>query len=338
MATGTVTIQGDNQNARVADQTEVTGVNITGTAGPDILNGSDGNDTVTALGGDDTIFGSLGQDSIDAGADNDTIDYSFVDGTITLFPQGILGNGDPQESKLIDIETIIGASGKPNTIDASEVTGKLGATLDIDLGINKLTVNNIPNLGTQNFTVENFVNVEGTQNNDQILGNNEANTINGNGGNDILTGAGGNDVITGGDGNDTLSGTNSSARGVGESDILTGNSGTDKFVLGDASGAFYETGGNADFAEINEFGAGDQIQLGTGDTYRIDRGSGNFKVFVTTEGANDLIADVSFGSTGSATNNLRTTNSVDSVDLLGEVPEGDFTIAAGESVGVFVGS
>lgn len=31
-------------------------------------------------------------------------------------------------------------------------------------------------------------------------------------------------------------------------------------------------------------------------------------------------------------------NSVDSVDLLGEVPEGDFTIATGESVGVFVGS
>jgi Ca2+-binding RTX toxin-like protein len=338
MATGTVTIQGDNQNARLAEPTEVTGVNITGTEGPDILNGSDGNDTVTALAGDDTIFGSLGQDLIDAGADNDTIDYSFVDGAITLFPIGRLDNGDPEKSQLIDIETIIGASGQPNTINTAEVTSELGATLDIDLGANKLTVNNIPNLGTQNFTVENFVNVEGTQNNDVILGNNEANTINGNGGNDILTGAGGNDAITGGDGNDTLSGTNSSARGLGESDILTGGGGADKFLLGDASGAFYKTGGNADFAEINEFGAGDQIQLGTGDTYRIDRGSGNFKVFATTGGANDLIADVSFGSTSSGTSNLRTTNSVDSVDLLGEVPEGDFTIAAGESVGVFVGS
>jgi Ca2+-binding RTX toxin-like protein len=335
MATGTITIQGDNQNARITDQTQVAGVNLTGTAGPDILNGSDGNDTFKALGGDDTIFGSLGQDTINGGADSDTVDYSFVDGTITLFPQGILDNGDPQKSQLINIETIIGASGKPNTINTSAVTSAFGATLDIDLGTNKLTVNNIPKLGTQNFTVENFVNVEGTQNNDVILGNNEANTINGNGGNDILTGAGGNDVITGGDGKDTLSGTNSSARGVGESDILTGNSGTDKFVLGDADGAFYKTGGDTDFAEINEFGAGDQIQLGTGDTYQIERGSGNFKVFVTTEGANDLIADVSFGSTGSATNNLRT---ADAVDLLGEVPEGDFTIAAGESVGVFVGS
>jgi hypothetical protein len=335
MATGTITIQGDNQNARIAEQAEVTSTPITGTDGPDILNGSDGNDTFTALAGDDTIFGSLGQDSIDAGADNDTIDYSSVNGTITLLPQGILDNGDPQKSQLIDVETIIGASGKPNTIDASAVTRKLGATLDIDLGTNKLTVNNIPNLGTQNFTVENFINVKGTQNNDTILGNDEANNISGRGGNDILTGAGGNDVITGGNGNDTLSGTNSSTRGLGESDILRGNSGADKFLLGDASGAFYKTGGDADFAAINDFGEGEQIQLGTGDTYQIERGSGNFKVFVTTEGANDLIADVSFGSTSSATNNLRTT---DSVDLLGEVPEGDFTIASGESVGVFVGS
>lgn len=55
---------------------------------------------------------------------------------------------------------------------------------------------------------------------------------------------------------------------------------------------------------------------------------------MATGGANDLIADVSFGSS-STTNNARTANSV---DLLGEVPEGDFTIAAGESVGFFVGS
>jgi Ca2+-binding RTX toxin-like protein len=334
MATGTITIQGDNQNARITGQADVTGVNITGTQGPDILNGSDGNDTITALGGNDTIFGSLGQDSINAGAGSDTIDYSSIDGAITLFPQGILNNGDPQNSQLTNIETIIGPSGKPNTIDASAVTSQLGATLNIDLGTNKLIVNRIPNLGTQRFTVQNFVNVEGTQNNDRILGNNEANTINGNGGNDFLTGAGGNDAITGGDGNDTLSGTNSSVRGVGESDILTGSNGTDKFVLGDTSGSFYETGGNADLATINDFGAGDQIQLGTGDTYRIEQGSGNFKVFTTTNGANDLIADVSFGSS-SATNNSRTANSV---DLLAEVPEGDFTIASGESIGIFVGS
>lgn len=53
---------------------------------------------------------------------------------------------------------------------------------------------------------------------------------------------------------------------------------------------------------------------------------------MTTEGAKDLIADVTFGLSSS---NARTTNSA---DILSQVPEGDFTIAAGESVEVFVGS
>jgi hypothetical protein len=324
MATGTITIQGgNNQDFR----TNPSGVNVTGTNAPDILNGSDGNDTIAALGGDDTIFGSLGQDRLDGGTGSDTIDYSSVNGTITLFPQGLLNNG----SQLINMETIIGASGKPNTIDASAVTRSLQATLDIDLGANKLTINNIPNLGTQNFTVQNFVNVKGTQNNDKIIGNSAANTINGNGGNDILTGAGGNDVITGGGSNDTLSGTDSSAKGIGEIDTLKGSGGTDKFVLGDASGAFYEGQGDSDFAKINDFGTGEQIQLSTGDTYQIERGSGNFKVFVTTNGVRDLIADVSFGSSSA---NARTSSST---DVLAGVPEGDFSIASGEDLGIFVG-
>jgi Ca2+-binding RTX toxin-like protein len=329
MATGTITIQGGEQNLRTTNQP---GLNVTGTDAPDILNGSDGNDTIEAMGGNDTIFGSLGEDEVNGGADTDTIDYSSLDAAITLFPQGRLDNEDSPENQLIDMETIIGASGQPNTIDASAVTTDLGATLDVDLGTNKLTVNNIPGLGTQNFTVQNFVNVNGTQNDDSIIGNNEANTINGNGGNDFLTGTGGNDVLTGGDGNDTLSGTDSSARGLGESDNLTGSAGTDKFILGDSSGAFYETQGDSDFAKISDFSSGEQIQLGSGDTYEIERGSGNFKVFVTTDGARDLIADVSFGSSSS---NARTSNAT---DVLTGVPEGDFSIASGENVGIFVGA
>jgi Ca2+-binding RTX toxin-like protein len=331
MATGTITIQGDNnQNIRTTNTQP--GVEVTGTAGPDIINGSDGNDTLKALGGDDTIFGSVGQDTVDGGADSDTIDYSSVNGTVTLFPQGILNNGDPENSELKNMETIIGASGRPNTIDASDVTSEFGATLDINLGTDKLTVEKIPNLGTQNFTVQNFVDVNGTQNNDIIIGNNEANTINGNDGDDSLTGSGANDVITGGGGNDTLSGTDSSARGIGELDTLEGGGGTDRFVLGDDSGAFYGTQGNEDFATINDFAAGDQIQLGVGDTYQIERGSGNFKLFVTTGETKDLIADVTFGSTSA--DNARSSVSE---DVLAGVPEGDFSLDSGEQLGIFVG-
>jgi Ca2+-binding RTX toxin-like protein len=335
MATGTITIQGNDGNFRTTGQP---GLNVTGTDAPDILNGSNGNDTISGLGGNDTIFGSPGQDRVDGGADTDTIDYSSLNATITLFPQGVLDNQGPQTSQLVNMETIIGASGKQNTIDASDVTTDLGATLNVNLGTNKLTINKIPNLGTQNFTVQNFVNVNGTQNNDRIIGNNQNNIINGaggndvlngSGGNDILTGAGGNDAIAGGSGKDTLSGTDSSARGAGELDNLRGAAGTDKFILGDASGAFYEGQGDSDFAKINDFGSGEQIQLGSGDTYEIERGSGTFKVFVTTDGAKDLIADVSFSSSSS---NARTFT-----DVLTGVPEDDFSIASGENVGIFVG-
>jgi Ca2+-binding RTX toxin-like protein len=331
MATGTITIQSDNnQDSRISNSQ--VGVKVTGTRGPDILNGSDGNDTLKALGGNDTIFGSLGQDKVNGGADSDTVDYGFINGTVTLFPQGILNNGDPQNSQLKDIETIIGAAGKPNLIDASAVTSSLGATLDVNLGIDKLTVNNIPQLGTQNFTVQNFVDVNGTQNQDIIIGDNVANAINGNEGNDALTGSGGSDVLSGGGGNDTLTGSDSSAKGIGELDILEGSGGTDRFVLGDRSGAFYETQGNNDFAKINDFAAGDQIQLGIGDTYQIEKGSGNFQLFVTTGGAKDLIADVSFGSTSST--NARTSFSS---DVLTEVPEGEFSVDSSGELGIFVG-
>jgi Ca2+-binding RTX toxin-like protein len=331
MATGTIAIQSDNnQNFRITSDQQ--GVKVTGTKAADIINGSDGNDDLKGLGGDDTIFGSLGQDTVDGGAGRDTVDYSSVNGTVTLFPQGILNNEDPQNSQLIKIETIIGASGRPNVIDASSVTTDFGATLDINLGTNKLTVKNIPNLGTQNFTVQNFVNVSGTQNKDIIIGNNSANTINGNDGDDALTGSGGSDLITGGGGNDTLSGTDSSARGIGELDTLEGGIGTDKFVLGDSSGAFYKTQGNNDFAKINDFAAGDQIQLGVGDTYQVERGSGNFQLFVTTGDAKDLIADVTFGS--SSASNARFSSST---DILTGVPEGDFSVDSGEELGIFLG-
>ncbi|MFM2314977.1 MAG: hypothetical protein RLZZ04_4253 [Cyanobacteriota bacterium] len=336
MATGTIAIQSDNnQDFRIAN--DQPGVEVIGTEAADLINGSDGNDTLSALGGDDTIFGSLGQDTVDGGAGVDTIDYSSINGTVTLFPQGILNNGDPQNSLIQNMETIIGASGQSNLIDASAVTSEFGANLDVNLGTNELIVENIPKLGTQNFTVQNFVNVNGTQNNDIIIGNNEANTINGNDGNDVLTGSGANDVVSGGGGSDTLSGTDSSARGLGELDTLEGGIGTDRFVLGDSSGAFYATQGSDDFATVNDFAAGDQIQLGVGDTYQVVRGSGNFQLFVTTGGAKDLIADVTFGSTSA--NNARSSSSADSLtaDILTEVPEGDFSVDSGEELGVFVG-
>jgi hypothetical protein len=72
--------------------------------------------------------------------------------------------------------------------------------------------------------------------------------------------------------------------------------------------------------------------LGAGDTYEVDSGNFNFQVFVTTGGVRDLIADVQldrsrFGATSKAADSLLT-----------NVPEGDFTLASGQTLGVFVGA
>jgi hypothetical protein len=87
-----------------------------------------------------------------------------------------------------------------------------------------------------------------------------------------------------------------------------------------------------------DFGSGDLIQLGTGDTYSTTRTDVGFDLFVTTGGANDLIASVQRATTGVGDN----TNNVGIAsvgDVLTNLPEGDFTIAAGENLsGIFVGA
>ncbi|MGL5804071.1 MAG: hypothetical protein ACRC11_01295, partial [Xenococcaceae cyanobacterium] len=68
----------------------------------------------------------------------------------------------------------------------------------------------------------------------------------------------------------------------------------------------------------------------------------NFQVFVTTGGIRDLIADVAFGSTNANANNSVGISSIDSANsadaVLANVPEGDFTIASEQNLGIFVGA
>ncbi|TCU21826.1 putative secreted protein (type I secretion substrate) [Rhizobium azibense] len=46
---------------------------LTGTSGPDTLNGGAGNDTINGNSGSDTLYGGTGNDTIDGGSDSDTI-------------------------------------------------------------------------------------------------------------------------------------------------------------------------------------------------------------------------------------------------------------------------
>lgn len=317
----------------IGPETAAPRTTIIGTDGPDILFGTPGDDDIFALAGDDTIFGTTGNDVIDGGTGFDTVDYSLVAAPITLLPQGVFDSG-ANVGQLRSIERIIGAVGQPNTIDGSKGSGP--ASFDINLEVNRLTVNNIPGLPPLNFTVENFVNVVGTSNADTIIGSSA---------NNLLTGGAGNDTLSGGGGADTLIGADAIARGVGERDILTGGTGVDRFILGDKSGSYYKGQGNNDFAQITDFSFGEQIQLGSGDTYRIQLSRSGFDLFSTTGGIQDLIAQVQFSKVRgvgalSMSNSSLDAASVDSLTGMSNVgtSDGTFSIASGQTLGIFTGA
>ncbi len=334
-----IVIQGTENSLRTNTLVEERNL-IIGTDNPDIIFGTPGDDEIRALAGDDTIFGTTGNDLIDGGSGFDTLDYTDLGQAITLLPRGVIGEGNGIGGQISSIEKIIGAAGQKNAIDGSSGTG--GASFDINLEANQLVVNNLPNGGSLKFVVKNFVNVTGTPTDDSIIGNKADNVFDGFGGNDFLSGGLGNDTLLGGDGNDTLQGsTNVGNSRSPERDILTGQEGVDKFILGDSSGSFYDKAGRRDFAEIIDFTFGEQIQLGAGDVYNIQRNKTGFNISVVKDNVKDLIAQVTvIGGTTTNARNSVTSGIADygTIALADTLPSGDFTLAVGQNIAGLVGA
>ncbi|MEU3460400.1 hypothetical protein ABZ721_10635 [Streptomyces sp. NPDC006733] len=82
--------QGGNQGTVVINLQFLPTCTITGTAGNDTINGTNGDDATCGLGGDDTINGGNGNDTISGGPGADTIDGQ--NGSDTLY--GDLGDVD----------------------------------------------------------------------------------------------------------------------------------------------------------------------------------------------------------------------------------------------------
>jgi Ca2+-binding RTX toxin-like protein len=225
-----------------------------GTPNPDLLIGTKGADFVFALESDDLIFAQEGADKIYAGSGDDlafgdggndefrqwsgnrfidgsgndiliggngtdTADYRFFNQAITLEAGGKINKGKLGTDQFFDVEVIKGTENKSNSIDAS-TTGGNNASIEANLFSENLLVKNVPTLGNFSLTVENFVNVTGTNNDDKITGDNKNNRLSGIGGDDNIFGYGGNDTVDGGSGNDFV-------RGDGGNDTLKGGAGED---------------------------------------------------------------------------------------------------------------
>jgi Ca2+-binding RTX toxin-like protein len=186
----TYLILGTSQSA-----VESTGLKIFGTVGNDNLTGGLGSDTLIGSAGNDVLNGNVGQD---------ILDYTSLDGAITLNLTGVINKGPLGSDSISNIERIIGATGQANTIDGSG--GAASTSMTVNLATNSLIANNTSGVSNTSFTVENFVNVIGTSNNDTIAGSSSNNVLNGQAGNDSLDGGSGNDTLNGGLGNDSLSG------------------------------------------------------------------------------------------------------------------------------------
>jgi Ca2+-binding RTX toxin-like protein len=264
---------------------------INGTPNADTLTGTPQDDDIKSLEGDDRIIASNGNDKMDGGSGTNTVDYSGLDRAIKTLPLGAIDKGGLGIDTISNIQRIIGATGKGNTVDGS--TAKGAGTFDMDLANNSLKVNNTP-AGPLSFEVVNFVNAIGTKNNDTIVGSNR---------NGRLTGGGGNDTIRGGTGNDRITGSDITARGVGEVDTLTGGGGSDRFILGNRDGAFYRGNGNNDYAMITDFNVlRDSIDLGSLRDFSFGIGSGGTIDLFAGKDVNtrDLIAKIQIPGVGAS--------------------------------------
>ena len=141
--------------------------------------------------GDDILIGNVGFDFLDGGADNDRI--AGLSGDDTLI--GGIGN---DEFWFDDFETgnkqIIEAGGRDSDTLNFEHYDSSAITVDLQLTTSQQVA---PGLFLK-LSANGMENVEGTENDDVILGNNRVNFFFGKDGNDRLEGRGNNDVLDGG--------------------------------------------------------------------------------------------------------------------------------------------
>lgn len=185
---------------------------IKGDVGTDTLNGEDGNDTLDGGAGNDTLSGGIGNDKLLGGTENDKL--SGNEGNDTLI--GGLGN-----------DTLNGGTGI-DTISYIHITStdNIGVTVDLTKTAAQSTIK------AGSDTILNIENLIGSYYNDTLTGNTANNTIKGDGGADKLVGNGGADILYGGWGKDTING------GIGN-DVIYGEDGKDLLTGGANNDIFY---------------------------------------------------------------------------------------------------
>ena len=270
----------------VSAATNVTGVQITDSAGGENLAGTAGADIINALAGAHMISTGAGSDSVDGGAGNDTVSG---------------GSG----------ADMLHGGADTDTLDYSSDTAGVAV---------RLWNNSASGGDAAGDVISGVENVIGGSGHDTINGDNGHNVLAGGAGNDFLFALGGNDTVTGGAGNDTVYGgagadVMDGGDGIDKLDYFTDTAGVTVNLstgigsggeaAGDVISGFENVAGGSGNDRITGDGGANVISGGAG-TDTLDGGVGNDTAY---GGAGDdvIVAqisdgdDVYYGDSGSDT-------------------------------------
>ena len=258
---------------------------VKGTYGDDVLTGSnstartevfyvtEGNDTIDGMGGEDTLsllyapFGTVDLAQGTAEAYGGAIEFQGIEHVEgSGYRDNISGSSSANRLDGGDRDdwlegrggndTLIGGAGSDDA-----VYHNAGAGIAVDLVLGSASDGDG---GTD--TLSGIENVYGSEHDDNIIANDEANWLVGEGGSDNIFGGAGADTLWGGSGSDTLRGgeDDDQLHGGFGNDVLEGGFGDDSLTGEDGDDAFRLSAldGGVSVASITDFGRGnDRIEL-----------------------------------------------------------------------------
>jgi Ca2+-binding RTX toxin-like protein len=178
-----------------------------GGLGRDTLRGGSGDDQLYGEASDDLLYGEDGDDTLEGGAGDDTL-------------RGGAGNDTYVVTEAGDVVLEAAGEGRDTLRAAVSFQAEAGAEIEV--------------LNTTDQAGSAAIDLFGTDIDNEIRGNQGANTLVGRGGDDFMQGFGGHDLLSGDAGRDTLFGGsgNDSLRGYGDDDSLEGEGGDDSLEGG----------------------------------------------------------------------------------------------------------